>query len=98
MQKKKSARREFIKLSAMGLGALAMSPVAGQAKALNILNTTRGAEDEKLRIVCVGAHPGDPEFGCGGTMAKYSDAGHTVTFLYITTGEASDPSKSFAEM
>src|SRR3954470_23548343 len=53
---------------------------------------------KKLNIVCLGAHPGDPEFGCGGTMAKYSDAGHVVTFLYITRGEASDPNKTYSEM
>ena len=52
---------------------------------------------KKLNVVCVGAHPGDPEFGCGGTMAKYAGAGHAVTFLYLTRGEAYDPSKSFSE-
>src|SRR5579864_6880308 len=52
---------------------------------------------KKLNIVCIGAHPGDPEFGCGGTMAKYANAGHSVTFLYLTRGEAGDPSKSYAE-
>jgi LmbE family N-acetylglucosaminyl deacetylase len=31
-------------------------------------------------------------------MAKYSDAGHNVTFLYLTRGEASDPNKTYAEM
>ena len=31
-------------------------------------------------------------------MAKYSDAGHTVIFLYVTRGEASDPGKSHNEM
>jgi LmbE family N-acetylglucosaminyl deacetylase len=45
----------------------------------------------------VGAHPGDPEFGCGGTMAKYIAAGHQVTCLYLTRGEAGDPSKTYAE-
>ncbi len=54
--------------------------------------------DKKLHIVCVGAHPGDTEFGCGGTMAKYSDAGHRVTFLYLTRGKASDPQKGYADM
>ena len=53
--------------------------------------------DKKLTIVCVGAHPGDPEFGCGGTMAKFSEAGHHVIFLYLTKGEAYDPKKSFEE-
>lgn len=49
---------------------------------------------QKLRIVCVGAHPGDPEFGCGGTMALYKNAGHQLTFLYLNRGEAYDSSQS----
>jgi len=78
----------------MGLGSLALSPfLASKNKTVS----THHQEDKKLRIVCVGAHPGDPEFGCGGTMAKYSHAGHSVTFIYLTRGEAGDPSKSYSE-
>jgi LmbE family N-acetylglucosaminyl deacetylase len=87
MKKTNPARRDFIKLSALALGGVAIAPVAGIA-----------SDTKKLRIVCLGGHPGDPEFGCGGTMAKYSDAGHQVTFLYLTRGEASDPKKTYAEM
>jgi LmbE family N-acetylglucosaminyl deacetylase len=91
---KNSARRKFIRESSMGLGSLALSPfLASKNKTVS----THHQEDKKLRIVCVGAHPGDPEFGCGGTMAKYSHAGHSVTFIYLTRGEAGDPSKSYSE-
>jgi LmbE family N-acetylglucosaminyl deacetylase len=93
MKKSASARRQFIKLSAMGIGSMAAAPVA-QAFPISTINST----GKQLHIVCVGAHPGDPEFGCGGTMAKYSDAGHKVTFLYLTKGEASDAKKTYAEM
>jgi LmbE family N-acetylglucosaminyl deacetylase len=96
MKKKKSERRDFIKLSAMGLGGMVISSFAA-TKEKDVLSTSV-SPGEKLRIVCLGAHPGDPEFGCGGTMAKYSDAGHAVTFLYLTKGEASDPNKSYSEM
>src|SRR5450755_2508102 len=88
MKKNKPARRDFIKLSAIGLGSLAVTPFS---------NEPGKQEEKKLRILCVGAHPGDPEFGCGGTMAKYSSAGNNVTLLYLTRGEAGDPSKSFAQ-
>lgn len=94
MKKTNPARRDFIKLSAMALGGAAIAPIAGTASE----NTAINPADRKLNIVCVGGHPGDPEFGCGGTMAKYSDAGHKVTFLYLTKGEASDPKKTYAEM
>jgi len=44
--------------------------------------------EKKLRIVVVGAHPDDPESGCGGTIALYTSLGHEVTILYLTRGEA----------
>lgn len=45
-------------------------------------------EGRKLNVVVVGAHPDDPESGCGGTIALYSGQGHNVTILYLTRGEA----------
>jgi LmbE family N-acetylglucosaminyl deacetylase len=42
----------------------------------------------KMKIVVVGAHPDDPESGCGGSMARYSDLGHEVVIVYLTAGEA----------
>jgi N-acetylglucosamine malate deacetylase 1 len=44
--------------------------------------------ETRLRIVVVGGHPGDPEYGCGGTIARYTDLGHDVTLLYLNRGEA----------
>ena len=41
----------------------------------------------KLKVVITGGHPGDPECGCGGTIARYSDAGHHVALLYLNRGE-----------
>jgi LmbE family N-acetylglucosaminyl deacetylase len=88
MEKNKPGRRNFIKRASMGLGGLSLAP---------FFSAAGNAAERKLHIVCVGAHPGDPEFGCGGTMAKFSEAGNSVTFLYLTRGEAGDPSKSFDE-
>ena len=33
-------------------------------------------KDKKLKIVCVGGHPDDPESGCGGTLALLAAEGH----------------------
>ena len=90
METGKSTRRNFMKASVLGVGSLGITevPMAGK---------DRPQSDAKISVLCVGAHPGDPEFGCGGTLAKYSDAGHSVTLLYLTRGEAGDPKKSFAE-
>ena len=40
-----------------------------------------------LKIVVTGGHPGDPECGCAGTIAKYTNLGHQVTLLYLNRGE-----------
>ncbi len=40
-----------------------------------------------LKIVVAGGHPGDPECGCAGTIARYTDLGHEVVLLYLNRGE-----------
>jgi len=54
----------------------------------SILAAKDQVPDERKKIVCIGAHPDDPESGCGGTLAKLRNAGHGVTIIYLTTGEA----------
>jgi len=36
--------------------------------------------------MAIGAHPDDPEIGCGGTLAKYIREGHTAVVAYVTDG------------
>ena len=50
-----------------------------------------------LKVMVCGAHPDDPESGCGGTAALYSDLGHDVAMLYLTRGEAGIEGKSAQE-
>jgi LmbE family N-acetylglucosaminyl deacetylase len=95
--KNRSARRNFIKMASAGLGGLAISQLPASAKDSEIILPHSSDAEKKLNIVCIGAHPGDPEFGCGGTMARYAQAGHSVSFIYLTRGEAGDPSKTYAE-
>jgi N-acetylglucosamine malate deacetylase 1 len=40
----------------------------------------------KFKFVVVGGHPGDPEYGCGGTIARLTALGHQVTLLYMNDG------------
>jgi N-acetylglucosamine malate deacetylase 1 len=42
---------------------------------------------ERLKVVVTGGHPGDPECGCAGTIARYTDLGHEVVLLYMNRGE-----------
>ena len=34
-----------------------------------------------------GGHPGDPECGCAGSIARFAEAGHQVVILYLNRGE-----------
>jgi LmbE family N-acetylglucosaminyl deacetylase len=97
MDKNESTRRKFVKMSTLGVGGLAFSPFVKRPNRDLALDPNISAVEKKLNIVCIGAHPGDPEFGCGGTLARYSDAGHRVIIIYLTHGEAGDPSKTFEQ-
>lgn len=60
---------------------------------------TSGSEKQptRLRVVFTGGHPGDPECGCAGTIARYAALGHDVVLLYMNRGEGfcqgADPSQ-----
>jgi len=41
-----------------------------------------------MRILALGCHPDDIEFGCGGTLIKYARAGHEVYAMVMTEGDA----------
>src|SRR5688572_24212078 len=41
----------------------------------------------KLRVLAVGAHPDDLEITCGGTLARYARAGHTVVMAHLLNGD-----------
>ena len=40
---------------------------------------------DRMRILIFGAHPDDPESGCGGLIANAVDSGHEVHCLYAVT-------------
>ncbi len=52
----------------------------------------------KLKIIVAGGHPGDPEYGCGGTIARYTDLGHDVVLLYLNRGGAGSPKLPAGEL
>jgi LmbE family N-acetylglucosaminyl deacetylase len=60
---------------------------AGAATGLLSAGAGEGEAARKRKIVVAGGHPGDPEAGCGGTMARLADSGHEVVALYVTQGE-----------
>jgi LmbE family N-acetylglucosaminyl deacetylase len=85
--KKGSSRRRFVKNAAAGLGIFSL-PAFLHAGANPVA---------KLKVVCIGGHPDDPESGCGGTLARFAAAGHSVTIIYLTSGEAGIAGKSHSE-
>jgi LmbE family N-acetylglucosaminyl deacetylase len=83
-------------------GAMAlMSRDAGLLTALTTLSPAgySAALDQPRRskLIVVGGHPDDPESGCGGTMARYSDLGHEVVAVYLTRGEEGIAGKNHDE-
>jgi N-acetylglucosamine malate deacetylase 1 len=83
-------RRGFVErsLAAVGSTMAATAPLSPLAAS---------SDGEPLRVLCVGAHPDDPESGCGGTLARFAALGHTVTILYLTRGERGIEGKSLDE-
>ena len=43
--------------------------------------------NESQRVLVVGAHPDDPEFLCGATLAKWAREGKEIRYLLLTCGE-----------
>lgn len=83
-----SSRRRFVKQTLAGAGFVSLP---------ELLNARNNPASEKKKIVCVGAHPDDPESGCGGTLALLANEGHKVTVIYLTCGERGIKGKTFDE-
>src|ERR671932_508675 len=96
MKRLESSRRDFLKGSLGGLAV--MLPISGpeetspDEEASAVQATVR-----PIKVVCLGAHPDDPESGCGGTLARYAELGHRVTIIYLTRGERGILGKSLGE-
>ena len=56
--------------------------------------------EEPQRILVVLAHPDDPEFFCGATLAKWANAGHHISYCLLTCGDkgTKDRNLSMAEL
>ena len=46
------------------------------------------AQDAKLRVIALGAHPDDCDIRAAGTAAKFAALGHAVKFVSVTNGDA----------
>ena len=60
-------------------------------------NESTSEQKIKKKALIIGAHPDDPETGCGGTMILLRKAGYEVVSVYMTKGEGGIKGKSHQE-
>jgi LmbE family N-acetylglucosaminyl deacetylase len=73
----------------MGACGLASTWVFGAPAIHAVAEVQTAAEQpvrQRLKVIVAGGHPGDPEYGCGGTIARLTDLGHEVVLLYLNNG------------
>ena len=83
-------RRDMLKLTGaavagstlFGLDAIAAEKASEKAAG------TKNSSGKPKKALIIGAHPDDPETGCGGTMVMLRKAGWDVVSVYMTKGEA----------
>jgi LmbE family N-acetylglucosaminyl deacetylase len=54
--------------------------------------------DSPQNILVILAHPDDPEFFCGATLAKWARAGHHITYQLLTCGDKGFNESTSTEM
>ena len=84
-------RRNMLKMTGAALAGTSLlgMPAWGQEQ--------NGQPERTKKALIIGAHPDDPETGCGGTMLVLKEAGYEVVSVYLTKGEAGIVGKSHAE-
>jgi N-acetylglucosamine malate deacetylase 1 len=77
------SRRDMLTALATATSTVAL-PAAVQGAEIP---ATSPAAARKRKIIVAGGHPGDPEYGCGGTIARFTDLGDEVVLLYLNRGD-----------
>lgn len=78
-------RREMLRRTGEAATILAAGLPAQEAA--RRIQPTPKVIGRRLKVVVTGGHPGDPEYGCGGTIARYVNRGDEVVLLYLNNGE-----------
>ena len=81
-------RRNMLKMTGAALASTSIlgMPAWGQE--------TNDQPERVKKALVIGAHPDDPETGCGGTMILLKQMGYEVVSVYMTKGEAGIVGKS----
>src|SRR5258706_3114463 len=78
-----------------------MAKKKSQRKAAPRASNRSNSHDPKFeRVLGVFAHPDDPEFGAGGSMAKLAKDGAEITYVIVTDGSqgGEDPKQKDADL
>lgn len=85
-------RRKMLKIGGTAIAGAAILGTQSIAA-----NTKAEKKETPKKALIIGAHPDDPETGCGGTMILLKQAGYQVVSVYMTKGERGIPGKSLDE-
>ena len=80
--------KTFSRRTVLTAGAAVAASLATSSAVAADADTLNPTSKRKYKIVVTGSHPGDPEYGCGGTVARYAELGHDVTLLYLKSGHS----------
>jgi LmbE family N-acetylglucosaminyl deacetylase len=80
----KITRRDLLATTGGLASGLALG--ATSAQALADTREMQATRSEKIKVLVCGGHPGDPEYGCGGTVARLTQLGHEVVLMYLNDG------------
>ncbi len=87
-------RREMLKITGM---AVAGTSLFGTQVLASELEEDKKVPKKGKKALIIGAHPDDPETGCGGTMILLRQAGYEVVSVYMTKGQGGIEGKSHDE-
>jgi LmbE family N-acetylglucosaminyl deacetylase len=76
----KTTRRGFLVSGGATVAGGALTSSSASVAALS------GVQAGKIKVTVCGGHPGDPEYGCGGTIARLTQLGHEVVLFYLNDG------------
>ncbi len=91
-------RRKMLKLTGAAVAGSSLLGLDAMAAANSVeMKENSAFSAKKRKALIIGAHPDDPETGCGGTMIVLKNAGWEVVSVYLTRGEAGIEGKSHSE-
>ena len=88
-------RRDMLKMTGAAVAGTSLFGLDAVASERNYREDEKKRGKKGRKAMIFGAHPDDPETGCGGTMIKLKNAGFEVVSVYLTKGEAGIPGTSY---